>query len=57
MNNTFNYSFLVDKKSDEINQHRSFIPSDIIAEKYTSKGKSDKPNRISVKTRSSKIEK
>jgi len=37
MNNTFNYSFLINKETEEISQHQSFISSEIISEKYVSK--------------------
>lgn len=57
MNNTFNYSFLVDKYSEESYQHKSFIPADIIAEKYADEVNSDIRDTSSLKDNSSKTAK
>ena len=35
MNNTFNYSFLVDTDYKELSQQKSHIPSEVINDKYT----------------------
>lgn len=49
MNNTFNYSFLIDKDFGEIRKQIYFIPSEIISEKYTTKEALDISN-LSSKT-------
>ncbi|MDH5218407.1 MAG: hypothetical protein OEX19_11965 [Gammaproteobacteria bacterium] len=39
MNNTFNYSFLIENKYGEFHQYKNFIPSHIIASKYINPNK------------------
>lgn len=53
MNNTFNYSFLIENKYGEFHHHKSFIPSHIIGNKYIKGNKPDEVNTTQKKANTS----
>jgi len=53
MNNTFNYSFLIENKYGECHQYKNFIPAHIIADKYIKKNKPDESRMTQKKVNSS----